>query len=87
MAQIKYFISTNNPDILALIETRVNSNKALNIICKINFSNLSEYRLKVILEGFGYSGEIIPILILKSLKLIPDSSTAKLRITLDPFHG
>lgn len=42
LAQTRYFISKYNLDIMALMETRVNSSRAHKIIAKLNFQNAFE---------------------------------------------
>lgn len=50
MAQLKHVIDINRPNVLVLMETRINSSKARKFICKINFPNFVEIAPK------GYSG-------------------------------
>lgn len=52
MAQAKYLIDRHNVDILALMETRVHSKRAHNIIEKLNMHNVVEIVSK------GFSGRI-----------------------------
>lgn len=49
LSQVMFMILKYNLDIIALVETRVNSHRAYKIIEKINFQN----HLEIPLEGFS----------------------------------
>lgn len=49
LAQLKHLVSCYMPDVLVLMETKVASSKASNIISKINFLN----SIEIVLEGYS----------------------------------
>lgn len=52
LAQLKHLLSFYKPDVIALMETKVNSSKARIFISRVNFLNSTEFAPE------GYSGEI-----------------------------
>lgn len=49
LAQLKHLVSCYMPDVLVLMETKVASSKASNIISKINFLN----SIEIVPEGYS----------------------------------
>lgn len=52
LTQLKHVIDCNKPEVLVLMETRINSSKACKLISKTNFPNFVE------IPPEGYSGGI-----------------------------
>lgn len=79
--QVRYLISKYDPDILAFIEARVNSNRARKIIARVNFSILflnSHWGISQ--EGFGYFGKLLWDFKVDILKTHQGLSIVKLKI-------
>lgn len=78
LAQTLYFISKYNLDIIALIETRVNSNRAQKIIAELNLQNVLEIHPDGFYGGFWLLWKIkhVPLfMILDTITERPPSLT------------
>lgn len=84
--QIRILIQTYDPDIIILMETKINLHKTLYLTPHLQITSF-----KIIpsngFSGVGCFGEILYVLILPSYLLMADLYTVKFKTILSMFHG